>query len=115
MLYSYVQLNCAIGFFTSVLQLHVRPHGIGGKPESTGLPEYWVHPAVLTALFEECGCVLCETVPRYCGKMLVNFPQAEELFRDLLMKQGFEKGVERTIRMDRQSKERDGRRRKDEW
>jgi hypothetical protein len=96
--------------------------------------------------------------------MLVNFPHAEELFSDLLMKRGFknanvtedewnvisydpdfvfrkngvpaptpskekalpgepkdgefrimdvEKGVERTIRVDRQSKERDGRRRND--
>jgi hypothetical protein len=92
MLYSYIQLNCAIGFFTSVLQLHVRPHEVGGNPESTGLPEYLVHPAVLAALFEECGCVLCETVPfqRYYAEMLVNFPQAEKLFRDLLMKQGFE-------------------------
>jgi hypothetical protein len=32
MLYSYVQLNCAIGFFTSVLQLHVRRREIGGNP-----------------------------------------------------------------------------------
>jgi hypothetical protein len=99
---------------------------------------------------------------RYYGELLVNFPEAEKLFSDLLMKQGFEnanmtedewnvisyysyfvfrkngvpskekalqgepkdgefkimdieKGVERTIRVDRQSKERDGRRSKDKW
>jgi hypothetical protein len=59
---------------------------------STGLPEYLIHPAVLTSLFEECGCTLVETMPfhRYYHDTLQNYPQSKRLFYDLLSRYGFE-------------------------
>lgn len=55
-------------------------------------PEYLVHPAVLTALFDENKCDLIETKPfhDYYHECMTSYPTMKKLFSDLLVRLGLE-------------------------